>query len=159
MISEAACFATPPDNPAEGRLQSSSALVRRAAMDALGGRPQTEASWAAVDPGHAGSRQLLSEALEASSDIRRQRRRALVRALRVSRTTARSLLEAPGTALASLASLDGAQRSRGHDTPAEETQLWIGRSAPASGRSQPGLSGHTGNSSSSSSFSSSDRVQ
>jgi hypothetical protein len=49
-----------------------------------------------------------AEVLQASSHVRRQRRRAVIRALRASRDTGRVLLEAPAAALAScLASLDG----------------------------------------------------
>lgn len=107
LVSEAVCFATPPDNPGEGRWQSSSAMARRAAENAESGAA-IEAV-AVVEARDRRNQLLLSEALQASADVRRQRRRALVRALRAGRKTARSLLEAPGTALASLASFDGAE--------------------------------------------------
>lgn len=130
VVSEAVCLATPPDNPTETenggqvvrQLQGQSSNGRGSISSVAGNRSagvraaalQSEAEDLAALEAHVCERTVMfnmytAEVLQASADIRRQRRRAMVRAIRASRQTARAILAAPQVALAScLASLDGA---------------------------------------------------
>jgi hypothetical protein len=127
VVSEAICLATPPDNPTADT-ENQRVVVRHVA------RPNSSSSGVSTTSGTlsraaGGLRSNMEEALQfelqsheralmlnmytaevlqASSHVRRQRRRAVIRALRASRDTGRALLEAPAAAIAScLASLDG----------------------------------------------------
>jgi hypothetical protein len=125
VVNEAICLATPPDNPTAdtenqrlvirhvARLSSSSQSTTTGTLSRAAAALRSGMEDAAQLELQSGERALMlnmytAEVLQASAHVRRQRRRAVIRALRAGRETGRVLLEAPGAALAScLASLDG----------------------------------------------------
>jgi hypothetical protein len=128
VVNEAICLATPPDNPTADTENQRVIIRHIARLSSTTTSNQSTTSGtlsraeAALRSGMEEAMQLelqsreralmlnmyTAEVLQASAHVRRQRRRAVIRALRASRETGRALLEAPGAALAScLASFDG----------------------------------------------------
>lgn len=125
VVNEAICLATPPDNPTADT-ENQRVVIRHVARPISSAASTTSGTLsraaATLRSSVEGAMQLelqsneralmlniyTAEVLQASSAVRRQRRRAVIRALRAGRDTGRALLEAPAAALAScLASLDG----------------------------------------------------
>lgn len=125
VVNEAICLATPPDNPTADT-ENQRVVIRHVARPTTSAASTTSGTLsraaATLRSSVEGAMQLelqsneralmlniyTAEVLQASSAVRRQRRRAVIRAMRAGRDTGRALLEAPAAALAScLASLDG----------------------------------------------------
>ncbi|KAF8069682.1 rgt-1 [Scenedesmus sp. PABB004] len=101
LVDEAVCLATPSESPSDQPSRRPAGLVEHAARALRRGAPPDVAVAEAQAERVALAELYTAEVLQASAALRRQRRRAYVRALRAGRETVQA-------ALSSLASLDGA---------------------------------------------------